>query len=110
VTSHNTGVDRNKIKIISVNVNSLRGKILLMEDLIFEQDPDVILCQETKLDSSVANAELFPSAYTVFRKDRTLSGGGVCVAVKSHLQAIQCHDLENELEGRRGIMDTTTDI
>ena len=98
VTSHNTGVDRNKIKVISVNVNSLRGKTLLMEDLIFEQDPDVILCQETKLDSSVANAELFPSAYTVFRKDRTLSGGGVCVAVKSHLQAIQCHDLENELE------------
>ena len=69
-----------------------------MEDLIFEQDPDIILCQETKLDSSVVSAALFPPAHTVFRKDRTLFGGRVCVAVKSQLQAIQCHDLKNALE------------
>jgi len=69
-----------------------------MEDLIFETNPDIVLCQETKLDASITNSELFPRAFTVFRKDRDLYGGGVCIAMKDHLQGIQCHDLENGLE------------
>ena len=50
------------------------------------------------MDASITNSELFPRAFTVFRKDRDLYGGGVCIAIKDHLQGIQCHDLENGLE------------
>jgi len=92
---HRNIKDPKKLKVLCINVNGLRGKSLQMEEVIFEQDPDVILCQETKIDSSVSNSELFPSSLTVFRKDRTRDGGGVCIAVKSHLNAVECHDLED---------------
>ena len=87
-----------KIKVLCINTNSVRGKSLLLDEVIFEQDPDIILCQETKLDPSVYNSELFPSSFMVFRKDRTLDGGGVCIAVKSSLLATECHDLQSDVE------------
>ena len=73
------------IKVLCINANRLCGKSLPLEEVIFEQDPDIILCQETKLDPSVHNSELFRSSFMVFHKDRTLDGGGVCIAVKSSL-------------------------
>ena len=90
-------MDLNRIKVLSINVNSLRGEALQLEELVLDQKPDIVLCQETKTDSSVFNKELFPRTVTIFRKDRTLHGG-VCVAVRDHLQAVQCHELESELE------------
>jgi exonuclease III len=38
----------------------LRGKSLQMLELIHTEQPDVILCQETKLDKTVSSAEVFP--------------------------------------------------
>ena len=51
---------------------SARYRVRSMEDLIHADNPDKILCQETKIDSSVSSAELFPDNCTFFRKDRTL--------------------------------------
>jgi len=86
------------MKVVSININSLRGKSLQMLELIHSDQPDLILCQETKLDGSVSSSELFPASYSVFRKDRNLAGGGVCIAVSNKFQATQCHDLDNDLE------------
>jgi hypothetical protein len=61
-----------KIKIVSINVNGRCGKIRQMEDLIFEQDPDIILFQEIEINSSVFSGELFPKSFNVYHKDRTL--------------------------------------
>ena len=87
-----------KLKVVSININSLRGKSLQMLELIHTEQPDVILCQETKLDKTVSSAEVFPESYVTFRKDRNLNGGGVCIALKKQLQATECHDLDSDLE------------
>jgi hypothetical protein len=69
-----------------------------MLELIETQKPDITLCQETKLDASVLSTEAFPDSFCVFRHDRNLAGGGVCIAVKKNLQAIHCHELTSDLE------------
>ena len=69
-----------------------------MEELINEHDPDVILCQETKLDSSIYSSEIFPSSFSVYRKDRTLHGGGVCIAVKNSYESQFLDDLDAGIE------------
>jgi hypothetical protein len=88
----------NKISILSINVNSLRGKAIRLLELIHREQPDIILCQETKLDVSVLSSELFPSEYTVCRKDRNLDGGGVSIAIINKLKFIECTDLNNNTE------------
>jgi len=85
--------------MISVNVNSLRGKTIQMDELLHSEQPDIVLCQETKLDCHISSSELFPADFTVFRKDRNNSGGGVCIAANRNLQVAHCPDLEvNDLE------------
>ena len=71
-----------KLKVISINVNGLRSKKLQLYELICSDKPDIVLCQETKIDSSILSAELFPESFIVFRKDRNVNGGGVCIAVR----------------------------
>lgn len=84
---------REKLKVISINVNGLRSKKLQLCELIHAEKPDILLCQETKVDDSVSSIELFPESFTVFRKDRNMNGGGVCIAVRKELQAMHCLDL-----------------
>lgn len=45
-------------------------------------NPDVILIQESKLHQSIKNSELQVPGYSLFRKDRTANGGGVCIYAK----------------------------
>ena len=62
-SKHSNNLSANNTKIVSVNVNGLRGKSLHMQDLIFETSANVVLCQETKLDPSVYSSELFPTYF-----------------------------------------------
>ena len=45
--------------------------------------------RETKIDSRVSNAGLFPPelGYSIFRKDHVMGGGGVLLSVKSDLNS-----------------------
>ena len=54
--------------------------------------------QETKIDSSIATSELFPEScqYTVYRKDRSLHGGGVMLLVhRDIISHMPITELEN---------------
>ena len=42
----------NKIKVLSANCNGIKNKINELLDTIIDTDPDIILLQETKLDSN----------------------------------------------------------
>ena len=67
---------------MSININSIRGKKHeLLAFLDFHQ-PQIVV-QETKIDSSISTSELFPEScpYNVYRKDRTLDGGGVMLLI-----------------------------
>ena len=73
------GTNKNSF-IISMNINSIRGKRLeLLAFLDFHQ-PHVVAIQETKIDSSIATSELFPETcpYSLYRKDRNIHGSGSC--------------------------------
>ena len=50
-----------KLKIISWNVNSVRKRKEQIEDLINNEDPDIVMLQETKVDDS-----LFPDFNSIF--------------------------------------------
>src|SRR5208282_837976 len=87
-----------QVKVASNNINSLRGKSIQLLEMIHSNQPDIILCQETKLDETILSSELFPDSCSVFRKDKNLNGGGVSNAVNKMYQAVECHDLDNDLE------------
>ena len=99
-----TGSDKNKfisgLKFVSININSIRGKKLeLLAFLDFHQ-PQIVAIQETKIDSSISTSELFPEScpYNVYRKDRTLDGGGVMLLIHKDVSHMPITGLENDSE------------
>ena len=78
-----------------MNINSIRGKKLeLLAFLDFHQ-PHVVAIQETKVDSSIAIAELFPETcqYSVNRKDRNIHGDGVMLLVRKDISHMPITEL-----------------
>ncbi|CAB4036572.1 Hypothetical predicted protein, partial [Paramuricea clavata] len=55
----------------------------LYKDLIYTENADLAFVTETWLHKDIENAELLPTEYEVFRKDRESRAGGVLLAVKS---------------------------
>ena len=53
--------------------------------------------QETKIDSSMSTSELFPGSfpYCMYRKDRTLNGGGVMLLVHKDIPHMPLTELDN---------------
>ena len=49
------------LKFISLNINSIRGKKLDLLAFLDVHNPHIVAIQETKIDSSIATSELFPS-------------------------------------------------
>ena len=95
-----TGSDKNKfitgLKCVSININSIRGKKLeLLAFLDFHQ-PQIVAIQETKIDSSISTSELFPEScpYNVYRKDRTLDGGGVMLLINKDISICPSQNLK----------------
>ena len=54
--------------------------------------------EETKIDSSISTSELFPEScpYNVYRKDRTLDGGGVMLLIHKDISHMPITELEND--------------
>ena len=71
------------LKFFSININSIRGKKLELFAFIDLHEPQIVAIQETKIDRSISSSELFPETfpYSVYRKDRTLDGGGVMLLI-----------------------------
>ena len=99
-----TGSDKNKfmtgLKFVSININSIRSKKLeLLAFLDFHQ-PQIVAIQETKIDSSISTSELFPEScpYNVYRRDRTLVGGGVMLLIHKDISYMPITELENDSE------------
>ena len=76
-------------RIFGANLNGLRGKIDQIRVIASVRRPDILLLQETKLCSNFQNSEFSIPGYSLFRKDRTASGGGVGMYVADVLRPIQ---------------------
>ena len=59
-----------------------------------------MVIQETKIGSSISTSELFPEScpYNVYRKDRTLYGGGVMLLIHKDISHMPTRELENDSE------------
>ena len=56
---------------------------------IINNDVDIVIACETKIDNSVQDAELGLGDFDVYRQERNLNGGGVPVAVKKILRLVR---------------------
>ena len=81
----------NRLIIGHLNVNSLRNKFEMLEELIKDKI-DIFLISETKLDSYFPNAQFVIIGYsTPFRLDRNQNGGVLLLYVR---EGIPCKILK----------------
>ena len=83
----NVAPRKNGRRILNINFPSLRKKGKLLETVIVDSDPDIILGTETWLDDSIKSSEILPNEfeYTIHCRDRSTDHhGGVLIAAKKH--------------------------
>ena len=78
---------KGRFKFMTINVQGLKGKERqkYLATLIDEEKPDIIMGQESKLDDTYSDAEVFPDGFLVKRLDRNRYGGGVFIAYRDNL-------------------------
>lgn len=94
----NTTHRKNGLRILNINFQSLRKKGKLLETVILDSDPDIILGTETWLDDSIKSSDILPNEfeYTIHRRDRSTDHhGGVLSAAKNHLEL---HNIQKSKE------------
>ena len=67
-----------------LNVNSLRNKIIAVEELMRDK-VDICLFPETKLDETFPNQEFKTHGYKMYRRNRNKHGGGVICYVNESI-------------------------
>ena len=88
------------LKFSSINIDSIRDKKLELLTFIDFHQSQILAIQETKIDNSILTSELFPESflYSVYRKDRTLNGGGVMLLVHKDIPHMPLTELDNDSE------------
>ena len=79
------------LRIFYANARSIDNKTSKLELEIAASRYDIIALTETHLDNSISDAEILPSNFTVFRRDRRVNGrhgGGVLIAMQEHIKAV----------------------
>jgi len=76
---------------MSLNCQSIRSqeKRANLEVLVYKHSLDIIIGCESVLDLKYELSEVFPSGYTVLRKDRSLGDGGVLLYFRETLPVIK---------------------
>ena len=82
------------LHFLHLNARSILPKMTDLRLLANKCNATVIGVSETWLDNSVSDNEISIDGYAVYRKDRSRSGGGVCIYVKSEL----CSNRKPEME------------
>jgi len=90
----------NKITMVSININGIRGKRLELQAYLSTENPEIVALQETKIDSNIKSNELIPECleYNIYRNDRTANGGGTMLLVKTYLKSAPLRKVENGSE------------
>ena len=72
-------------KIASINLAILYKHIDQLRIYMLPKTVDILAIKETRLDSSILNGEVFIPGYTLERKDRNRSGGGVALYIRDSI-------------------------
>ena len=78
---HEQAKVKNFKRLAIVNCCSVVNKHVDLEVFLRLQDIKLLMGTESHLSESFLNSEVFPSGYTVYRKDRNIHGGGVFILV-----------------------------
>ncbi|XP_072051753.1 uncharacterized protein [Amphiura filiformis] len=89
---------KRQLKVMVVNFQSVKNKVAGLAACLDIHEPDIVLGSETWLNPDVGSKELFPGNYTVIRKDRKDSHGGVLIALKNDLVFTHKPDLDANCE------------
>ena len=95
---HSTHKD---IYFFYANARSIVNKVDMLPLEVAKNAYDVVVLVETHLDSSIADGEIFPANYLVFRRDRTCNGrygGGVLIAVRDTFKSSLRDDMLSDSE------------
>ena len=85
--------------MVSLNINSLLAHIDEFRVFMNESDIDIISINETKLDSTINDNEVYIPGYEIVRKDRKINGrhgGGICIYVRCNLNYKIREDLSSD--------------
>ena len=74
-----------------LNMNSLLSKIDELSDITNYIKPVILGITESKLDSSVTNAEVNINGYSIIRNDRNRNGGSVACYIRNDV----CFNIKN---------------
>ncbi|XP_068739230.1 uncharacterized protein [Montipora capricornis] len=87
------------LNIVIANCNGIGGRKSNPEfqSFINHHSPDIMLGCESKLDGEPTYS-VFPSNYTVYRKDRNSAGGGVFIAIKDTFASYPLYDADTNCE------------
>lgn len=83
-------------KMASLNIASLVLHIDELRITLNDQCLDVLCLNETRLDSTISDNQIHIDGYSIIRRDRNRTGGGVCIYVRSNLNYIVRHDLPTD--------------
>lgn len=81
--SFNLMPDKRGFKMIALNIVHLTCHIDELRVLMYPQLPDLLVLNESKLDSTIDDEDVKIKGYEIIRHDRTRHGGGICIYLKS---------------------------
>lgn len=71
------------LKIMQWNIRSVRSNLVNLNNLVVEENPDIILFNETFL---TPERSFVLKSYTIIRQDRPDGYGGVATCIKNNLK------------------------
>jgi hypothetical protein len=81
------------LRIANLNVNSLTRHVDDIRIMLTNYPFYILAINETKLDSSISDSEIYINGYTIIRKDRNRNGGGIAIYIKNNISHFERVDL-----------------
>ena len=79
-----------------LNITSLPKHIDEIRIILADECLDILALNETRLDDTINNQDRYISNYDLIRVDRSRTGGGVCLYVKTSLNYLERKDLTRD--------------
>ena len=90
---------QNNFVFIHINVNSIRHKFALLQEILSKHHIDYLAISESKLDESFPDAQFSVQGYNIFRQDYTASSGGLIVYIRSDIPHRRLKNAECNTDG-----------
>ena len=80
----------NRLIFAQLNINAIKNKFDSLVELV-EENVDILLILETKVDSSFPTAQFLIDGFTTYRRYRNRNGGGVLLYIREDIPSNVLH-------------------